>query len=384
MKDYVIVGNGIAGVSAASKIRELDPDGRIQIFSAESHPFYTRIRLPEFISGTIDHKALTLHGEKWYGDRGIELHLSEPIESIYSDKRLAISKNGSVYHYDELLLATGGSSFIPPLKGSDKRGVFSLRTIDDGRRIIDFLSSATRPVVLGGGLLGLEAGNGLRRRGLEVTVVEFFPRLLPRQLDPQGATFLQRMMEDMGFKFILGAKSKEILGSDGVKALLLEDGRVIDCDMILVSAGVKPNLELAVKMGLKIQRAIVVDDRLETSIPHIFAAGDCAEHRGIYYGIWPAAQRQGEIAGINMAGGKGKYRGTVMNNRLKVAGIDLFSAGDIDPDGRLRNEVEVDISRNIYRKIVFDNGNPVGCILLGDIGGYREILRKIEESNISR
>jgi nitrite reductase (NADH) large subunit len=383
LKDYIIVGNGVAGISAASKIRDIDKRGNIWIFSSEPYPFYTRIRLPEFISGNIGQNALILRGENWYREMDIELHLSEPIEIIDPKEGIVTSKIGKKYHYDELLIATGAHSFIPPIKGSEKIGVFSLRTIEDARNILDFLSIARKALLLGGGLLGLEAGNSLRKRGLEVMVVEFFPRLLPRQMDERGSSILQTIFEEKGFRFFLGSKVREIMGRDRVEAILLDDGMTLECDMVIISAGVRPNIELAERLGLKISKGIVVDDRLQTSIPHIFAAGDCIEHNGVYYGIWPASERQGEIAGINMAGGDEKYRGTIISNRLKVAGIDLISAGEIDPEGKFRSHVEEDTKRHIYRKVVFKNGIKIGCILLGDIRGYREILKEIEKGKIS-
>jgi nitrite reductase (NADH) large subunit len=225
-----------------------------------------------------------------------------------------------------------------------KEGVFALRSIGDARRIKEFGKRATEVVIIGGGLLGLEAGNGLRRAGLKVTVVEFFPRLLPRQMDVPGAELLKRQMEAMGFAFYLGAKSKEIMGGPKVEGLGLEDGTSIRCDMILISAGVRPSLELAQKLGLEIEEGVIVNDRMETKLPSIYAAGDLVQHRGQFYGIWPAAERQGEVAGINMAGGGESYEGTVMSNRLKVVGIDLVSSGAINVHpffGRMRRSTSI-------------------------------------------
>jgi nitrite reductase (NADH) large subunit len=378
MKKYIIIGNGVAGTTAASKIREMDPNGPIKIFSAEPYPFYTKIRLPEFLSGEIEATDLIIRGEKWHRDRGIDLHLNEPIEKIDPGDQKVASVLGNTHHYDELLLAAGGFSFIPPIEGSQKEGVFALRTIDDAKEIIQYQANARKPLLIGGGLLGLEAGNGLRKRGMKVQVVEFFQRLLPRQMDERGGQVLQAKMEEMGFSFTLGAKSKEILGEKRVDGLLLEDGLTLDCDLILISAGVRPHLKLAQDIGLEIDKAVIADDYLRTSIPHIYAAGDVVQHRGMYYGIWPASERQGEIAGINMAGGNVAYEGTVISNRLKVVGIDLVSSGEIDAEGTRDGLVQEDWAKRIYRKIVLDNDRIIGCVLLGDIRGHRQILKAIE------
>jgi nitrite reductase (NADH) large subunit len=349
------------------------------MFTDESVPNYTRIRLPDFIAGAAEEEDLILHKESWYGEKGIDLHLEEAIGEIDPDGHEVRSVKGNRYGYDRLLLATGGHSFIPPIRGADKDGVFALRSIVHARSIKEYARKATEVIIIGGGLLGLEAGNGLRRAGLEVRVVEFFPRLLPRQMDIPGASLLRRQMESMGFTFYLGAKSKEMLGDSQIEGLALEDGTSIASDMILISAGVRPNLELAQSLGLEIEKGVMVNDRMETGIASIYAAGDLVQHRGQFYGIWPAAERQGEIAGINMADGEGLYAGTVMSNRLKVVGIDLVSSGEIDADGQFESLVREDEEKHIYRKLVLSDGVIVGCILLGDVRGSMEILHAIEE-----
>jgi nitrite reductase (NADH) large subunit len=379
MRRYIIVGNGVAGTTAAEKIRENDGDGEIDIFTNESVPYYTRIRLPEFLAGAVEERDLVLHGDAWYQEKGIRLHLGEGIEEIDPEKREVRNARGRRYGYDRLLLATGGYSFIPPIQGVDKEGVFALRSIADARRIKEYAKQASDVVLIGGGLLGLEAGNGLRKSGLKVRVVEFFPRLLPRQMDVPGAEMLKRQMEEMGFTFYLGVKSREIVGATKVEGLALEDGTVIPCGMIIISAGVRPNLKLARGLGLESDKGVIVNDRMETEIASVYVAGDLIQHRGRFYGIWLAAERQGEIAGINMAGGEAVYEGTVMSNRLKVVGIDLVSTGEIDVENHREARVQKDDEEHVYRKLIFDDGVMIGCILLGDVRGNREILEAIEK-----
>ena len=206
------------------------------------------------------------------------------------------------YRYDKLLLATGGISFVPPIKGADHPGVFTLRTMADADAIREKAAKSKKLALIGGGLLGLEAGNGLRKLGLEVTVIEFFPRLLPRQMDIPGAALLQKQMAEMGFRFYLGATTREIVRQDGGLSVRLESGEAVEADMILISAGTRPDLTLARSLGLEIDKGVKVDDTMKTGVDEIYAAGDLIEHRGRYYGLWPAALEQGRVAGAAMAG----------------------------------------------------------------------------------
>jgi nitrite reductase (NADH) large subunit len=263
------------------------------------------------------------------------------------------------------------------MKGSDKKGVFSLRSIHDAEDIMDWAKGIQSVVLIGGGLLGLEAGNALRKLGKKVMVVEFFPRLLPRQLDVDGAKRLQTMMEGMGFSFRLGAKTQEIAGGEKVKTVVLEGGEELPAEMVIVSAGVRPNLELAKELNLEYDKGIKVDERMKTNQPDIYAAGDVTEFKGIPYGIWTAAMEQGQIAGINMAGGDGVYKGTVMANTLKVVGIDLASAGNIDAENKLESKVVTD--KKVYKKMVIENNQIVGCIMLGDTKGFTKITKMMAE-----
>jgi len=378
MPNYVIIGNGVAGTTAAENIRKMDKEGNITIVTDEDLPFYYRIRLNEFISGDITEQDLIAKGDQWYRDQNIDLKLMTRIVRAELREKIIITENKERLSYDRLLIATGSHSFIPPIKGSEKRGVFALRTIKDARSILAYASEAEGIVLIGGGLLGLEAGNALRKLGKKVTVVEFFPRLLPRQLDVDGAKRLQEIMEGMGFSFRLGAKTQEVTGDDHVNGVLLEGGETLPAEMVIISAGVRPNIELAESLGLDSDKGIKVDEHLQTNQPDIYAAGDVAEFRGIPYGIWPAAMEQGKIAGANMAGGKKVYKGSTMVNTLKVVGIDLASAGNIDAENELESRIIKD--EKVYKKIVIENNKIIGCIMLGDTKGFNKITKAISES----
>jgi nitrite reductase (NADH) large subunit len=378
MTTYIIIGNGVAGTTAAEAIRKYDPEGRIQIFSREKYPFYYVPALPEYLAGEKQLNHVIIHDLSWYEKNRMELHLEEEVVRIDAAAKTVETKREARYPYDKILLATGGLSFIPPIKGAAAEGVLTLRTVDDANKIVEFAQKAKRVILIGGGLLGLEAGNGLRKRGLEIVVVEFFPRLLPRQMDVAGAAILQRQMEDMGFTFYLGAKTQEITREKDGLYVHLEAGEKIRGDMILISAGVRPDLTLARALGLEMDKGVKVDDDLKTSREDIYAAGDLIEHRGRFYGIWPAALEQGRVAGAAMAGEKVKYEGTVISNVLKVVGIDLFSAGEIDAEGKMEAVVRKDEAKGIYRKLVLENNAIIGAILLGDIRGSKEIQNAIK------
>jgi nitrite reductase (NADH) large subunit len=374
---YVIIGNGVAGTTAASFLRDLDTEGHITVVTEESIPFYSRIRLIEYLSKEADAEDIIMKDDEWYNRKNIKVLLNTYISDIDREKKCIATNKGESLPYDRLLLATGGISFIPPIPGSEKKGVFSLRNIRDADEILSYTEDKRKVVIIGGGVLGLEAGNSLRKTGHEVSVIEFFPRLLPRQMDPDGASILKKQMERMGFTFYLNTKSKEIIGDDRAEGVLFEDGRTISGDAIIISAGIRPRAELVKKLGLNIQKGIVVNDRMETSIPDIYAAGDLIEHRDIFYGVWPAAEKQGEIAGINMAEGNASYEGTVISNVLKVVGINLASAGDIDAEGQYNAIVQKDEARYTYKKLVIKDNVLSGCILYGDISGYRNILKAV-------
>lgn len=377
MKQYVIIGNGVAGTTAAENIRKSDQAGKIIIITDEDFPFYYRIRLNEYLSGDLAEQDLVAKKEGWSRERKVDLRLATRVMDANPGEKVVVTDKKEEILYDVLLIATGSHSFIPPIKGAEAAGVFSLRNIRDARALSSAARGNDHVVLIGGGLLGLEAGNALRKLKKEVTVVEFFPRLLPRQLDVEGARRLQTIMEAMGFSFRLGAKTQEIAGGNQVEGVILEGGETLSTGMVIVSAGVRSNMELAGPLNLEHDKGIKVDEHLLTNQPYIYAAGDAAEFRGMSYGIWPAAMEQGKIAGVNMAGGDMRYEGTTMANSLKVVGIDLASAGNIDAEGEFESRVIQD--EKTYRKLVMKEGKIIGCIMLGDTKGFSEVTRAMAE-----
>ncbi|MCL2601156.1 MAG: FAD-dependent oxidoreductase [Treponema sp.] len=382
MKRYVIIGNGTAGASAIAEIRARDKEGSIVVFTRENHPYYYRPRLPEYIAGETGREKLAMHTLSQYEKWNVDLRLGETVTAIDPVKKEVLSSRpggeSGAARYDELLLAAGSSGFLPPVEGSGKAGVFTLRTIADADAIMAAAGKAgTKTAVLvGGGLLGLEAGRALIALGLKVEVVEHSPRLLSRQLDDESAGLLQKKLEGMGFSFRLAANVRAITGGDAATGIALADGTGMDCGLVLFSAGVRPNLELAGRAGLDVGKAVKVDRHMGTGVPGIWAAGDVAEFDGQPCGVWPVAMAQGKTAGASMAGELREYVPQTPGMTLKVAGIDLVSAGNIAAGDTQDRALTVKrfAAGNVYRKIVLEEDVIKGVIFLGSTAGARECV----------
>ena len=372
MKRYVIVGNGTAGAQAAINIRERDKTGSITIFTRENNPFYYRPKLPEYLSGEVALGEFTMHTLAKYRELNVDLQLGETINAIDPDKKEVIGKRTGITPYDDLLLATGSSCFLPPVDGNDKAGVFTLRTIEDADALKTASKKNNKAILVGGGLLGLEAAHALINLGLSVEVVEFIDRLLPRQLDAESACLLQRQLEGMGFSFHLKARAREITGNDTATGLYLEDGTYLESGIILFSAGVRPNLDLAKQAGLEINKAVIVDQHMRTNVSGIWAAGDIAEFNGQPCGTWPIAMAQGSCAGASMSGELSKYNPRAPSTTLKVAGISLISAGNIEAGNTDKSKTLV--TNKVYRKIILEDDVIKGVIFLGSIAGASECI----------
>jgi nitrite reductase (NADH) large subunit len=373
-----VIGNGLAGTMAAKTVRELDSQAEIQIFAEEKYHYYPRPNLIEYIAGRLPYERIFAFSEGWHTRQNIDVRLGSRVCKIHPRSREIELEKGRRESYDKLLIANGASSFIPPLKGADQRGVFTLRTLDDAQAILEHLQSHQRVAVIGGGLLGLEIARAVKSRGAEVEVLEFFDRLLPRQLDGQGAALLRSQIERQGIRVRLGVATEEILGRDEISGLRLKSGLEVGADTVIIAAGVRPNIGLLQEAGLAADRGLVVDDRLRTSHPHVFAAGDSIQHRGRVYGIIPASFEQGRTAAYNILGEDKKYEGTVPANTLKVAGLYVTSVGVVNPEGEGFEEVrKFKKEEGIYKKIVLQNDALVGAIWMGTKKGANEITRAV-------
>lgn len=376
--NVVIVGSGLAGTLAAKTVRELDAGAEIEIFGEERHPYYPRPNLIEYLAGRLPYEKLFAFPGDWAERQRITVRPSEKVVRLWPAERRIETASGTRRVYDVLLLATGARAALPPVEGITGPGVFVLRTLDDATALVEHLGTRRRVAVLGGGLLGLEVARAVRGRGVEVVVIEYFDRLLPRQLDPAAAAILRVQLEKDGIAVRLGAVAQEILGAGGVRGVRLASGDRIDADTVIVAAGVVPEITAAREAGLRTGRGIVVDDHMATSAPGVYAAGDAAEHRGRVHGIIPAAFEQARTAAYSLTGRQKPYAGTVPLNTLKVAGLYVTSVGEIDAPGEgaeafVRSAPEA----GLYKKIVLRDGRLIGGIWMGTKRGAAEISRLV-------
>jgi nitrite reductase (NADH) large subunit len=380
----VMVGNGMAGVRTLEELLKIAPDlYDITVFGAEPHPNYNRILLSPVLAGEQTIDEIILNPTSWYQENGIQLHLGKKVVAVDRTRRVVRAEDGTEAPYDRLLLATGSNPFILPVPGKDLKGVIAYRDIADTNTMIEAAASYRHAVVIGGGLLGLEAANGLMRRGMQVTVVHLMPWLMERQLDEVAGKLLQQSLEQRGIRFEIGAHTQELVGDkDGrVLAVRLKDGRELPADLVVMAAGIRPNTELAEKIGLHCNRGIVVNDTLQTTTdPRVYAVGECAAHRGIAYGLVAPLFEQGKVCANHLAQyGIGRYTGSQTSTKLKVTGIDLFSAGNFMGGGDCEEIVMSDPIGGVYKKLVIKDDKLIGACLYGDtVDGswYFKLLRE--------
>jgi len=370
MTEYVILGGGVAGVTAARTLMGQVSEGdAIHVLSAESYPYYPRPLLWRFIAGSMEQEDLYFQPLSWYEEKGIRFHLGTEVTAIDKTGHRLKLEDGSEMTYDRLLLATGARPFVPPVEGTDKEGVFALRTLEDALAIKAYAEKASQAVVVGGGLLGLETARALSEAGLKAQVIEIADYLLPRQLDREGAQVLRVLLEDQGLQIFTGAVVEAIAGDGRAEWVRIEDGRVIEGQLILFSTGIRCRAKLAKEAGLDVNRGAVVDDQMRTSAEDIFAAGDIAEYEGRIHGIIPPAMDQAGVAAANMIEpGSERYEGTLPTTTLEVAGARVTSLGEYEPrEVKLHQSVRhTDKERGLYRKFVLREGRLVGAIVLND------------------
>lgn len=374
----VIIGAGISGISAAEAARKAAPDARVLVISREQELPYYRLNLTRFLAGELAAEQLLIHPGAWYEEQCIELLLGQEVEAIELAEKTLRIKGGEALRFDRLILSMGAHSFIPPVEGTDKQHVFGLRTCRDAISISQQACRGKRCVVIGGGVLGLEAAAALARRGADITIVEGFDWLLPRQLNQAAGKRLAGHVEKLGIRLVFGGKVEKLTGNSEVDGVLLETGEMLPADLVVFAAGVRCNSALARQAQLEVNNGILVDNSMRTSHPDIFAVGDVAEHQGVIYGTWLPAQAQGAIAGLNAAGGAGRFMGVPRSNNLKVLDVDLFSIGRIAPEDGSYSLYEVQEGED-YSLFVFHSGQLVGAILLGDTSMASQLKKLIEE-----
>ncbi|MDP8942706.1 MAG: molybdopterin-dependent oxidoreductase [Actinomycetota bacterium] len=366
----VVVGTGMAALATVEAALDHAQDGSLAVtmVGREPDPPYNRIALSGLVGRRSGWDDVCLRPPAWYSDRGIDVRTGVAVEDVDLDRREAEITGGERLPYDALVLATGSQPLMPPIEGLDRDGVFAFRTLEDARRITDRARRSRRAIVIGGGLLGLEAARGLVERGLEVTVVHLVDRLMETQLDAPAAHLLERRMRRLGVRVLRERVTTEVLGDGRVEGLRFASGEEVEGDMVVVSVGIRPEVGLARRLALEIGRGIVVDDELRTSAPGVWAVGECAEHRGTVYGLWSPLLQQARSAGASVAEQPAGYHGSVPATTLKVMGVDLFCAGRHSSAGDEDDEiVAMDGRTDVYRKLVVRDGCLVGAILLGDL-----------------
>jgi nitrite reductase (NADH) large subunit len=366
MRRLVVVGNGMAGIACLEQVLKHQAQFTVTVFGDETHANYNRIMLSSVLAGEKSADDIVINPVEWYTERGIDLRVGVRIVDVDSEAKTVTGADGSVTPYDTLLLATGSNAFLPPIEGLHKDGVFVFRTLDDTRELLRRSGPGVKAVVIGGGLLGLEAARGLQVQGCDVTVLHLGTTLMERQLDPDGGGYLVGKIEDLGVRVRLGVTTTAILGDDRVEGVALSDDTVLEADIVVVAAGIRPNVELAYKAGLHVNRGIVVNDYMETSDPDIFAVGECVEHHGVCYGLVAPLYEQGKVLAATLTGNRGPtYTGTVQAAKLKIMGVDVFSAGDWSEQNAEPVRFE-DRALGIYKKITVRDGRLAGVILVGD------------------
>ncbi|MCG6866871.1 MAG: nitrite reductase large subunit NirB, partial [Thiogranum sp.] len=377
----ILIGNGMAGVRTLEELLKLTPDHYdITVFGGEPYGNYNRILLSPVLAGEKTIDEIMLNDEQWYADNGITLHKGKWVESVDRARRIVHASDGTESAYDRLIIATGSTPFMIPVPGNELDGVIAFRDIGDVDTMLEVAAKQHgKAVVIGGGLLGLEAANGLLKQGMDVTVVHLMDCLMERQLDKPAAALLKASLEQKGLKFLMQAQTEAILGKDRVEAVRFKDGLEVAADLVVMAVGIRANYALAEKIGLHCERGVVVNDTMQTFDPRVYAVGECVQHRGQTYGLVAPLFEQAKVCANHLAHiGIARYEGSVTSTKLKVTGIDLFSAGDFVGDDTTEDLILQDPGRGVYKKVVLKDNRIKGAVMYGDtIDGtwYFELMR---------
>ncbi|ABS20575.1 MULTISPECIES: nitrite reductase large subunit NirB [Bacillus cereus group] len=380
-KRLILIGNGMAGIRCIEEILKQQPDlYDITIFGDEPHPNYNRIMLSHVLQGKTTTKDIIINEYSWYKENNITLYPNEKVITINREKQMVVTEKQRIVTYDKLIIATGSSAFILPIEGSNLPGVTGFRTIEDTQFMINAAKQYKKAVVIGGGLLGLEAARGLIDLGMDVHVVHLMPHLMEQQLDAKAASLLREDLEAQGMKFLMQKKTVKILGTDHVEGIQFEDGNVVPCDLVVMAVGIRPNTQLAKDAGLLVNRGIVVNDYMQTEDSAIYAVGECAEHNGIAYGLVAPLYEQGVVLARHITNTQtDKYKGSIVGTQLKVAGCDLFSAGQIYEDDQTRAISIFNECTRSYKKVFLRDNKVVGIVLYGDTADGTRLFRMLQK-----
>ena len=365
----VLVGNGLAGMRCLEDLLDMAPDRyEVTVIGEEPWGNYNRIMLSPVLSGDKSIEDIMLHPHAWYSDKGIHFIAGDAAVKIDRPRKQVYTEQGIVVDYDRLILATGSKPFIPPIKGSDLKGVLSFRDIYDVNTMLDYCKNKKNAVVIGGGLLGLEAAYGLKQRGMNVTVLHLMDRIMDRQLDARASALLKQSIEAKGIPVLTEANTEELIGPDGhVSQLRLKDGTVLEADFVVFAVGIRPNMALAQSAGLRCNRGVMVNDTMQTFDPSIYAVGECIEHRNQTFGLVEPLWGQAFICASHLAEhGSLTFKAPTVPTQLKVSGCDVFSAGNFEPTDDYEDIILNDEKRHIYKRIIIQQDKVIGAVLFGD------------------
>jgi len=377
----VLIGNGMAGIRCIEEILENAADlFTITVFGSELHVNYNRILLSTVLQGGTSFEDITINDRDWYEGNNIQLFTGETVVKVDIENKIVKTDKKREIPYDKLIIATGSVPFVLPIPGSNKEGVITFRTIEDCRKMIETSKQYKKAVVIGGGLLGLEAARGLLNLGMEVNVVHLADCLMERQLDTVASKMLEKELEGQGMKFLLEKETEKIIGNNRVEGLRFKDGTEIEADLVVMAVGVKPNVQLARESGIDTNRAILVNDYLETNVPDIYAVGECVEHQGMVYGLVKPLFEQGKVLAGHICGQECQgYQGSILSTQLKISGVDVFSVGQFVGDETTKAITVHDEFNGVYKRVVFQENKMVGAVLFGDTGDGSKLLNLIVE-----
>ena len=387
----ILIGAGMAGMRFLEHLLEEAPGQYvIEVFNKEPVGGYNRILLSPVLAGEKQLADIMTHEKAWFAERGVHLHIGKTISDIDLQGKRLTTFCGETHFYDKLVIATGSEPFILPIPGNELQGVVSFREIRDVEKMISIAESGKevprRAVVIGGGLLGLEAAYGLLKRGMSVTVVHRSDVLMNMQMDAEAGSMLQKHLMSgwnggPGMEFRMGVNTIEIAGAERVEAVRFDDGSEIPADLVVMAVGIRPNVKQGTQAGLEVNRGIVVDDRLQTSAPDVYALGECCEHRGETYGLVAPLYEQAAVLSKVLTGKAADYRGSTTSTMLKVTGVELFSAGDFKGDNFSESLIYRDIAQGIYRKVVLKNNRVIGVLLFGDTSDANWLFDLLKQQN---
>lgn len=378
--DVIIIGGGVAAVNAADTISTRNKKARITIISKEKYLPYYRTRLTEILDTDIPMERMEIKKQSWYDERNIKVMLNEEVTAILSEEKAVTISNGEKLKYDFLVIASGARCFVPPFENKELAGVRVIRELEETLEIKEIAKKCKNVVVIGGGVLGLEAAWGIKNLGANVTVLEVMSRVLPRQLDEKGSALLERMIKTSGVNILTGVEIKGFAGDGKVEKVLLKDGKEIEAELVIISAGIAPNKEFAISSGIEVNRGIIVNERMETSLKDVYACGDIAEYNGRIIGLWQVAMEQGKIVGANICGDEKVYTEQIQPLSFEGMNTQLLSIGEVKCQADCTEIVEdYNETRDMYKKFFFKNDILKGALLIGDISKSVAVIKAVRE-----